>query len=121
MRYLLIAVIVLFSLVCEAKYTQTCNVSYLTEAGWSKNYEVEVTFMTGSELNTAMNLFNYETFQVYAIVFWSKNLTTVIVTQGSSVCGSETSKTCIKTSYSYMNGYDRDKRKWRICTESNCY
>lgn len=37
----------------QAKYVQTCDVKYMTQDGWSKKYTVDVTFLSGLELNTA--------------------------------------------------------------------
>jgi len=70
---LLVSIIIFLSSNAEAKYTQTCIARYMTEQGWSKKYTVDVTFISGSELNEATNSFNYSSFSVYATIFWDRN------------------------------------------------
>jgi hypothetical protein len=55
-----------------AKYTQTCTVKYETQEGWSKKYVVDVTFLTGAELNDATSSYKYSSYSAYAVIFWEK-------------------------------------------------
>jgi len=104
-----------------AKYTQTCEVRYETESGWSKSYTVEVSFLTGSELNTATNTFNYSSFSTYAVVFWSQGEAAVIKLSTMLLCGSEVDKSCITNTFGDLKGTDQDGDDWKVCVSSFCF
>jgi hypothetical protein len=107
--------------VAEAKYKQTCIVRYMTEDGWSKKYTVEVTFLTGSELNEATSSYKYSTYSVYAVIFWGKGQASVIKLSGYFSCGSEVEKSCITNTYSDLKGKDQDDDEWKICVGDYCF
>ena len=46
----------------EAKCRRIATVKYQQQYGWSKKYTVEVTFMTGMELNQATSSYDYSTY-----------------------------------------------------------
>jgi hypothetical protein len=105
----------------EAKYTQTCSVKYLTKEGWSKKYTVDVTFVSGSELNEATSSYKYSSYSVYAIIFWGDRQATVIKIATYLSCGEEVDKNCITGSYGDHKGKDQDGDEWKICTGDFCY
>lgn len=109
------------SAIVEAKYTQTCDVKYKTEDGWSKTYTVDVTFLTGFELNDATKSYNYNTYSVYAVIFWGQDKATVIEISGYTGCSSEVDKRCITNTYSDWQGKDQDGDKWNICVSQYCF
>lgn len=104
----------------EAKYTQTCVVSYMTKDGWSKKYTVDVSFYTGYELNEKTQTIKYSHYSVYAIIFWGEGQATIIKLSSINNCGSITNKQCI-TNYPFdFQGFDQDDDEWKICTRDYC-
>lgn len=116
-----ILLITLFVIPSQGKYVQTCEVKYQTQNGWSKKYTVDVTFMTGSELNTATKSFKYSSFSVYAIIFWSKDEATIIKLKTYLACGTEVDKSCITNTIGNFEGVDQDEDEWSICKDDICF
>lgn len=119
--FLFSTVLLLLARCAEAKYVQTCEAKYMTEGGWSKKYTVEVTFLSGTELNTATNSYKYSSYTVYAIIFWSKGQATVIKVSSYLSCGIEVDKSCITNTYGDIKGKDQDEDEWNICVSNYCY
>lgn len=120
----LILTVVIFLLsinLVQAKYVQTCDVKYMTKDGWSKKYTVDVTFISGSELNEATSSFKYSSFSVYAVIFWSKEQVTVIKLSSFLSCGDTVDKSCITNSVTDLKGKDQDDDEWKICVGDYCY
>lgn len=109
-------IILLISTSTQAKCRKQCQVSYSTENGWSKKYSVEVTFLTGWELNTSTKSYNYSMTDVYAVIFWGENKASVIKISSILVCGNEVDCSCIKNNVSDLKGKDQDGDEWKICT-----
>jgi hypothetical protein len=105
----------------HAKYVQTCKVKYAASYGWSKYYTVDVTFMTGSELNKATSSLSYSSFSTYAIIFWGQNEATVIKLTNILGCGYETKQSCISNHVMNLNGSDQEVKSWEVCTKQYCY
>jgi len=105
----------------SAKYVQTSIVSYMTQDGWSKKYTVDVTFISGSELNDATSSYKYSVYSVYAIIFWGEGKATVIKISNYLACGLEVDKNCITNSYGDIKGKDQDEDEWKICVSDYCY
>lgn len=105
----------------DAKYTQTCRVKYKKNYGWSSYYTVDVTFMSGIELNRATKTYNYTSYSTYAIIFWDKGEASVIEISSYIGCGSEVKQSCISNRVTNMTGEDREGRGWEICTQNYCY
>lgn len=53
-----------------AAWQATCGVSYETQSGYSSDYSMAVTFLTGRELNKATKTFDYDYFAVYAAIWF---------------------------------------------------
>jgi hypothetical protein len=72
-----VALILAFAIVAAAptyaRVDRICKVAYQTEAGWSDEYKVEVTFVTGRELNKATKSFEYSTFSPYALIWFDQD------------------------------------------------
>lgn len=113
--------ITILSFNANAKYRQVCNAQYMTQNGWSKIYQVEVTFMTGYEMNTATNSYRYNTSSVYATIFWGEGQASVIKLSSFLICGLETDRSCIQNAMGYLKGGDQDGDAWRICTTNYCF
>ena len=112
---------VITPLFTSAKYRQTCEIKYKKNSDWSKKYKVEVTFMSGYELNQATNSFKYDSYSVYGIVFWDRDEATVIKINTILVCGTEVDKSCITNTYIPLSGSDQDGDEWKICVTDFCY
>jgi hypothetical protein len=118
---LLSTLLLLWTTFVEAKYVQTCEAKYMTKDGWSKKYTVDVTFISGSELNTATNSYKYSSYSVYAIIFWGAGQATVIKVSNYLSCGTEVDKSCITNIYGDIKGKDQDEDEWKICVSNYCY
>ena len=118
---LIISLFLTFSSVLEAKYVQTCEVKYLSSDGWSDYYTVDVTFMTGSELNEATSSIDYSSLSTYGIVFWGDGKATIIEISSIVFCGNKATKSCITSHALNIEGESQDGRSWEICTKNYCY
>ena len=125
MKSLIIKITIICFLLCYqisvAKCTRKAVVKYQQEYGWSKNYTVDVTFMTGFELNQATNSVKYGIPSVYAIIFWGEGKATVIKLTSYLLCGYEVTSECIDNSIYDLQGNDQDGDKWNICLSGICY
>jgi hypothetical protein len=123
MKKTLITILTIFFLcsAAEAKYTQTCKVKFKKNYDWSDYYTVEVTFMSGMELNRATKSFDYDGFSTYAIIFWDKDEATVIKISSFTGCGTEVTQSCITNKVSNLEGEDQQGRGWELCSKSMCF
>jgi len=119
-RHAILALLIFPAMNALAAYREPCRVSYETEDGWSRKYDVECTYMTGFELNTATSTFNYQGFSTYAVVFWSQNQASVIRLTNTFFCGMETSDGCV-TSFSTVRGVDKPGRTWKVCLQDQIF
>lgn len=118
---LTILTVLFFIGVSDAKYVQTCKVKYKRNYDWSDYYTVEVTFMSGTELNRATKTFDYDGFSTYAIIFWDKDEASVIKISSFTGCGTEVSQSCIANKVTNLEGEDQQGRTWEVCTKNYCY
>lgn len=123
MKRILFLLIILFlsTFVVNAKYVQTSKAKYRQDFGWSKYYEVEVTYISGTELNKATNTFNYAAYATYAVIFWGDDKATVIKLTTYTTCGTEVKKECITNVYNNLQGEDQQGKQWEICVTNYCY
>lgn len=103
-----------------AEYVQTSKVRYSANYGQSQWYDVEVTFVTGTELNRATRSFDYEGFSKYAVVFWGQGGASVIKISSPMFCSGDFSRSCMP-SFGNLEGEDQEGRAWEICTQRICY
>lgn len=61
------------NLMSYASVARYCNISYLTNNGYSPSYKMHATFMSGEELNKATQQFKYNPFYDYVIVWIGEN------------------------------------------------
>lgn len=120
-KLILVVILILFFNISFSRYKQVCKASYKTESGWSKKYTVEITFMTGLELNQATNSFRYSSYSVYAIIFWDQGQATIIKLSSYLVCGTEATKDCITNTIGDLKGKDQDEDEWKICINTYCF
>ena len=94
----------------------------MTEMSWSKYYDVEVTFLSGSELNTATNSFSYSSYNIYAVIFWGSNQSSVIKLTATIYSGTVSEMTISSACMmGNLKGIDQDGDDWEICTSMICY
>ena len=105
----------------EARCRRVATVKYQQQYGWSKKYTVEVTFMTGMELNQATSSYDYSSYSVYAIIFWGEGQATIIKLKSYLLSGYEVTCDCIDNSIYDLQGYDQNRDKWNICLSDYCY
>lgn len=63
--------LILFTFTCQASIKRICQVQYNSNNSWSQIYQIEITFLTGLELNhmAKTNIFSNES--IYGIVWFS--------------------------------------------------
>jgi hypothetical protein len=71
-----------------------------------KQYKVQATIISGSDLNTATRTFNYNSFSTYAVIFWDKDEASVIELDWGTV------------SVLGTNGRDQTGRSWEISSST---
>jgi hypothetical protein len=108
-----------FNVSSYAKYRQVCDVQYQNKTGIPKSYKVEVTFLSGFELNEATKTQNYEFNSNYAVIFWGEGQATIIKISTFLGCGIIIDKICI-TLFDTLSGKDKDGVEWKICTSGFC-
>lgn len=123
MKKIILAILfsIFFTGIANAKYVQTCKVKYQKKYGWSDYYTVEVTFMSGSELNKVTRTFNYDSFSTYGVIFWDDDEVSVIKISTYTGCGTEVTQKCITNSVGNLEGKDQGERKWEICPNRYCF
>lgn len=117
---ILLAIFSLLLIDASAKCTRVATVKYEQKYGWSKKYTVDVTFMTGYELNQATGTFKYNMYSVYASIFWGDGQASVIKLRTTLLCGNEVSCDCIDNSMFDLKGSDQDGDNWNICLSDFC-
>ena len=103
------------------RYVQTSKVKYKREYGWSDYYTVDVQYITGADLNRATSTLNYNTFDVYAVIFWGPGEASVIEIDSFLACGSTITQNCINNHIGNLEGTDQQGREWEVCTKNYCY
>lgn len=98
----------------SAKFHRQENVRYETETNWSDSYLVDVTFATGFELNQATNSFDYDTFTLYAAVFWTNHEASIIKLTDFNMCGVDANESCLPDYFGPHSGTDQMGRRWEI-------
>lgn len=114
-----IAVLALLAPPASARYVQTGKARYAAESGDSDWYTVDITFVTGGELNSATRTLDYRPFSNYAVIFWSEHEASVIELSNTIICGSEFEKTCLP--FTRVHGEDQAGREWDLCISDICY
>jgi hypothetical protein len=121
MKKLLLSILLVFCLNSYAEFTQRLNAKYERKYnGWSDYYNVDVTIITGWELNQATESYNYGIYNTYAVIFWGQGKATVIKLSGYLSCGNYATPNCIAYNYN-LEGIDQNGTKWYICLNSSAY
>jgi len=118
--FLMLVVLSLITIGSEAAIRRYCMVKYETEDGWSKTYTVEVTFMTGFELNNVTHSFNYGTYDKYCLIWWDKGEVAILKIKDYLIVGSEFTRDDFRNAFSFRSSLnceqvnDEDATKWQI-------
>jgi len=73
----------------NAAVRRFCKVSYQREYDWSDEYKMEVTFMTGYELNKVTRTFDYTSYSKYALIWFDKNEVAILEIDDLIIAGLE--------------------------------
>ncbi len=95
-----------------------------TDGSWSQKYDVNVFFISGGDLNEATGTTNYNTYGVYASVFWDDDQVTLIDIWNDNLLSCSAISIdceCIKGMSFNFTGEDQNKTYWEVCTKSYCY
>jgi hypothetical protein len=125
MKAINLSLVILFTFILnfsvQAKYTRTVKVKYQKQYGWSKLYTVDVTFMTGYEMNQATRTYDYNMYSVYGVIFWGDGQASIIQLSSYLICGTVVTRNCIDNSIYDLQGNDQDGTKWNFCLGNYCY
>jgi hypothetical protein len=117
----------LLTFATQAKYVQTCRVKYKQNDGWSKVYEMQVIFMSGTELNEESEGYSYSSYDSYAIMSWPEEKTTTIKLSLHKCGGIIGSTDCDYADFhnlldiGYVTGTDKEEKEWKICYNNDCF
>lgn len=126
MKNLLLILLILFSTqIVSAQCTRDAEIKYKrADKTWSKRYNVDVTFMGGTDLNEATETSNYYIYGVYAIIFWDDDQVTIIDVANDNLLSCPASSIdcdCINSMSFDYNGKDQNGTYWEICIKDYCY
>ena len=93
---------------------------YQEETGWSQFQKVEMSFMSGQELNRRRGKFEYDSRSVYAVIFWKRDQGTVIDLNTSLECGTTVKCRCVEGIGGDLEGTDQNGMEWRVCVKDHC-
>ena len=80
MKIISIIFVVLISMVqfADASVRRIVKVSYETQYGYSDEYKMEVTFLTGQELNKATKTYDFDIFDNYALIWFDEGKVAIL-------------------------------------------
>lgn len=124
----IIALFISILLINTSTYSEVkriCKVKYETEDGWSKEYTMEVEFVTGFELNKKTQSFNYNSYSKYCCIWFSDGGVAIIeiddyisLQNSDNEFDDDTFKSTFSYKYSItgkqVNGDKDTKTKWEI-------
>ena len=122
MKKILIAFsLVLISVYASADIRRLCKVKYETQDGWSKEYTVEVQFLTGSELIKKTDSYKYSSFKNYCLIWFDKDevaileITTFLLSVGDEFDHEDfLAAFDLKYSIDCKQANDEKGRKWEV-------
>lgn len=124
MKKVLLLILTLFYVALNSKTDAKCvkqgTVKYEKQEGWSNKYTVEITFMTGDELNKSTETIDYSFYSNYALIFWGEGRASIIKLNSYLLCGLEVTCACIDNNILDLQGFDQDGDKWNICLSAYC-
>lgn len=97
-----------------------CLISYQTEEGWSDEYKMEVTFVTGQELNRKTNSFDFDYFGEYVLIWFSQDQVAIVKIDEFLITGPEFTAKDFRSAFlinQVLQGTQANSssdRQWRI-------
>lgn len=120
MKTFLLIFFVLVSHCSLAIYSQVCGVSFEDEGEWSHFELVEVTFVTGNELNEMQGTYDYQQYELFAFIEFKNDDYLLIKISSYTGCGLIVDWNCINNKSYNLEGADQFGRDWEICTREIC-
>lgn len=106
----------------DAKCRKQGTIKYKQDDyNWSKKYTVDITFMTGTEMNQATGSLTYESYYNYAVIFWDNDQTTIIKINFLTCAYTNFDCSCLNYVSTDLRGNDKRGIEWNICLSGNCY
>lgn len=102
---LLFITLVSINVLNASKKVDAC-VKYKKEYAWSKGYELEVTVISGFDLNNAVgSISKFDSLSTYAVIFWEKEQATILKLPPLSIDSIPILESVVKDQYG---------REWKI-------
>ena len=118
---LLLAFIFLANMMAFGEVRRICKVKYQTEDGWSKEYTVQVTFLTGRELNKATKSYDYDSYSNYCLIWFEQGEVAILEIRDYLLSvGEDFDAEDFRNAFRINSELDckqinsESKRKWRI-------
>jgi hypothetical protein len=87
----------------SAEYRHPCYVSYETEDGWSDDYKILVTFVTGLELNQAIRSVDYDSLRKYALLWFAQDKVAIVELDENVISGVQFSSQDFRRAFLLVN------------------
>jgi len=101
-NFVIISMLLLISFNSFSAVKRICKVKYQTEDGWSKEYTMEVEFITGSELNEATHTYKYQSYSKYCCIWFSDGGVAIVeITDYISISGQTFEDEDFKNAFPY--------------------
>ena len=119
-KFLLGALVLLLSITqASAEWVVPAKVRFNEGVQYTPWSEAQVRFVTGAELNRAMNAFTYNALGGrYAIVPLGNGQSSIVQLTSLAFCTGNFNPACLPGGRS--DGIDRQGRHWQICTTQSC-
>ena len=99
-----------------------CNVQYEEEYGWSKEYKMQVEFVTGQELNTRTKSYKYHVYSKYCLLWFTDGGVAIEEIKDYFTCGNEFDDEAFQSLFGFKysiicNQINTDKEepvRWKI-------
>ena len=75
---IILIVFISMSQFADASVRRIVKVSYETQYGYSDEYKMEVTFLTGQELNKATKTYDYDMFDNYILIWFKEDKVAIL-------------------------------------------
>lgn len=117
---LILLLLLILTTSAHAAVRRICAVSYQAEYGWSKEYQMEVTFIKGSELNQNTHSWQYSPYSNYALVWFDKGEVAILELTDFVFGWSEFTNETFRTLYSisdtanFVQVNSAHPRYWKI-------
>lgn len=122
MKYITFGIFLLMSIISNGQCKKETKVQYYdsTYKSYSESYNVTVEFGKGSEISNNYNYLNYESNDLYCIIYgFDKKYEVKLFTNYSSIYKTNCSSISNIFTSGYIKGKDQDGRIWKIRNSSS--